>query len=257
MPEHRGDDAEPEAAGAAARGARPVDGDAERADELERVPQPEGDALEHSPHERAAVVPELEAGEGGAGAGDRHAASARLRGTARTGGPSAPGPHASASATRSANDVSGREPVAQPLQRARRRQHHAHRVPLAGNARGRTRAPAPAGRRERPAAPRRRRRRCPSRSRAAPAGRSRRRPPRRRSRPRRRRPGFLVTPPSQARVDAAHLRRLEHRRQPRGRRARARRAPPPTSERRATSSSSVPEASATSVAHSPVSRSRT
>ena len=149
-----------------------------------------------------------------------------------------------------------REPVAQPLQRAGGRQHHAHRVPLARHGVAeRVHARLRIGRRTR-AAPRRRRRRCPSRSRAGP--------------------GRSIPTPSAAAAqspapaatgipvhfvtgdrDAGDLGRLEDAAAATRAAPRARRAPRPTSARRATSSRSVPDASATSIAHSPVSRSRT
>ena len=66
---------------------RPTSGlDAELAQELERVPQPVGDALQHRAGERPAVVPQLEARRRRRARPDRRAACARRRGTARTGG---------------------------------------------------------------------------------------------------------------------------------------------------------------------------
>ena len=62
------------------RGPRP-----ELVEELERVAQPERDALQHRPPERAAVVTEREADECAAGVRIGMRASARPRDTARRG----------------------------------------------------------------------------------------------------------------------------------------------------------------------------
>ena len=67
-PEHGGDDLQPElAAGAAARRAADAGLDPERAQELERVAQPVGDALEDGPDECAAVMSEGQSLEHGPG----------------------------------------------------------------------------------------------------------------------------------------------------------------------------------------------
>ena len=75
---------------------------------------------------------ELEAGERGPRGRDRRAACARRRGTAQRGALGARPPRLGLGDEVGEGRV-GCEAVAEPLQRAGRREHHAHRVPLARN----------------------------------------------------------------------------------------------------------------------------
>ena len=249
-PQHRGADAQPEvAARTAARCARDRRLAAQRAQQVERIREPERDPLEHGAHDVAARVARAQA--------DERAARVRVgvgraltrevgqeEDAAGTGGRRLGLGH------QLVERHAGRERVARPLQRARGREHHAHGVPAARHrvaehvhARLRDRA----GRR---AGPRRRRPRC-----RAPARRARAAPRRRRAR----RPRNRRRPPPPARPRRCG---------PRSRATRATRgihasgtssASSTALEKRrsATSNSSVPEASATSIARSPQSRSRT
>ena len=242
--EHGRDDLQPQlAARAAARHAAAL----AAADEVERVAQAARDALEHGAHERAAVVADLEAGERAArvGVGVRRPLAGQVR------------------EERQALDARlPRSPPPRPAPRTRRRRRPAatpaSRPPTASRPsgarrpapRGRTRARAPAGPRGIPAAPRTRRRTCPSPLRAAPAGP---RPRRARRPPGRRRPPRPATPAGVRPDTSGDSSTL-------GSHARSISSASSTSSlqrRRATSSSSVPEASATSIARSPVSFSRT
>ena len=122
------DDREPElAAGAAARDAGELCFDADALQELERIAEPVRDPFEHGADERPAVVPELQADEGAARVrvGVRGALALEIGleeeafGTGRPRG-------------RLGEELVVRrapERLAQPLQRAGRREHHAHRVP--------------------------------------------------------------------------------------------------------------------------------
>ena len=100
--------------------------------QLERVAQSVRDAFEHRAHERAAVVAEREPDESAARVGIRvrRPLAREIRREQQ--------PLASRRPRRRLGDerlerLAGRDGVAQPAQRARRGQHHAHRVPRAGN----------------------------------------------------------------------------------------------------------------------------
>ncbi len=101
-------------------------------DELERVAQAERNALEHRPDECAAVVTKLETREGRA----RRRVCMRRPLPREVGSEEKP-VDAGAPGFGLGDEVGegrfGGEPVAQPLQRAGRREHHPHRVPLAGD----------------------------------------------------------------------------------------------------------------------------
>ena len=127
--EYRGDDPTPEPAARASTGDPGRAGiDAQIPQQLERVPQPERDAFEDGAHEGSAVVAKLKAHERAAGVGIRmrRALSGEVgqeEQTVRAGIP----------ALRLADELSEcrtrRSHVAEPLQRAGGRQHHAHHVP--------------------------------------------------------------------------------------------------------------------------------
>ena len=160
--------------------------------------------------------------------------------------------HASASPTSPSTETSGAR-RSEPLQGARRREHHAHRLPGAGDgvAEGVDCGPG----RARTGSAARTTPEVPSTTQTRRGGRSRRRSPRRAGRPhrRRRRPSA----PSRTAPFAEPGRRLEHGREPGRRAARARPSTSSLHARLTTSRRSVPEASEASIAHSPVRRSRT
>ena len=105
--ERGGDDSQPERAPRASAGDAAGGGlDPEPTNRVEHVAQPEGNALQHRPDERATVVPELEADERAARVGS----ACGVRSPARYGAkrrPSAPGSQPSASATSVSNEASG------------------------------------------------------------------------------------------------------------------------------------------------------
>ena len=183
--EDRRDDLQPEfAARAAARDAADLGADTERAQELERVAQPVGDALEHRPRRArrgrgAAREPDERAARVGIGCG--------VRSPARYGANSSPSvPGAQRRRLCVERCVVGAEHAPQPRERAGGAQHHAHRVPRAGHRMAEdvdARLGVRARRRE---ARRRRRPTCRARPRPARARRSRRRARRQPGRPRRR-----------------------------------------------------------------------
>ena len=106
--------------------------DAERAQEVERVAQPEGDAFEHGAHERSSIVAELQAGECAArvGVGVRRPLALQVREEEKSLDARLPALGLGHEAVE--RDVRC-DRVVEPLQRARGREHHAHRVPRAGN----------------------------------------------------------------------------------------------------------------------------
>ena len=225
---------------------------AELAQQVERVAQPVGDALEHRAHERAAVVAQRQAGERAArvGVGVRRALAGEVGQEREPLGARAPS--AAAAATSVVEAAPGAAVSRSHGQRARGGEHHAHRVPAARDGVAERVDARALGRR----ANARQRgeddaRGARARPRAAPAGRRPRRARRRPGRPRPPRPG------SPSRGLARDLGRLEQRAAATRGRARARRAPRRSSAGAATSSSSVPDASATSIACSPQSRRRT
>ena len=235
--EHGRDDLEPEAAArAAARRAARSRSDAELAQELERVPQAVGDALEHGA--RRARRDRAEA-RGRRTSPSRRGSACGVRSPCRYGRkstPSAPPPSAGL-----------RDQLVERRLRARahrgtsgarrRRSASRHRLPRAPGAHGRRRGRGPAGRVRTPAAPRGRRPTSRGRPRPCPA----RRPRRRARRP-------AGRPPPQSSVDSLTGEATRP-----GCRARA--GPPRSSAGWRRRRAACPEASAASIAHSPVSRS--
>ena len=241
----RGDDLEPQRAARAAAETRPtlgLDADARgaargsRAGRRRPPPAPRGQArrgrAELEADERAARVRigmgRALARKYGANRGLHPGATARPRRVAR-------------------GSRLGGGRVAKPAQRAGRGEHDAHRVPGPAR-RGRRRARVPPGSAWKPGARQRRRPRYRGRPRAGPARRPRRRarrPPGRRRRPR----------PARRRVgpDIDDSRRAAARQ----RSSSSAFSTSVDQRRAATSKSSVPDASATSIAYSPVSRRRT
>ena len=251
--EHGGDDPAPQSrARAATRDARHARLDAERAQQVERVAQAERDALEDRADEGATVVAQLEADERAARVrvGVRRPLAGEVRQEQEAVDTRLPGLRLR---DERVERRVGRDDVAEPLERAGGREHHAHRLPCARTAwqnawtRAADRARTPGARRGRP-------RTCRARPTAPRAGRRRPRSPRQAGRPRRRRPG-----------SPGH--RVRRRRRPArgdsstgGSHSRGSSSASSTSAlqaRRSTSRSSVPEASEASIAHSPVSRRRT
>ena len=104
--------------------------DSEPAQELERVPQPERDALEHRTDEGSAVVVHRQADEGAARVriGVRRALSGQVRKEEEAVRPGRP-------TTGLGDEIVerrlGREAIAKPLQGAGGGEHHAHGVPCA------------------------------------------------------------------------------------------------------------------------------
>ena len=129
--EHGRDDTQPDvAAGSAARDSRVGGLDSEPAQELERVPQPERDALEHRTDEGSAVVVHREADERAAGVriGVRRALSREVRKEEETVRPGVP---ASGLGDEVVERRLGRKAVAEPLEGPGGGEHHAHGMPRA------------------------------------------------------------------------------------------------------------------------------
>ena len=222
---------------------------ADRTEELERVPQAERHALEHGADERAAVVAEREAGEGRTRASG---STCGVRSPARYGQERQPldtrRPRARPRRQPRREARRGQPPRAASRASRRRRASPPSRASRPGP-RGRRNARARPGRRQTPAAPRRRLPMCRARPTEGRGGRLRLRA--------RRPPGHLRPRPPEVRqrsgrepVDSSAA----------GSQSVGISSPSRTSplQRRCrTSKSRVPEASATSVACSPASRSRT
>ena len=210
---------------------RPADRlDAELDEQLERVAQPEGDALEHGARERAPVVAERQPRERAPRIriGVRRSLAGEVGSEEKTLGARRPRGRVGEQLL-----VAGAEHVAQPAERAGRREHHAHRVPgvrdgvaervqarlRVGGVRGQRREHDPGGAEHDGQAsgtvdsdPERRR----------PPGRRRRRSPCTRARPAARRPAARAAPAARRSTAAARRRRAASRRR-RRRRSRARR----------------------------------
>ncbi len=128
--EHARHDPEPLlAAGAPAGDPRELDGAAgELVDEIERVTQPEGHALEHGAHERSAVMAHAQAGECAASIRIcvRRALAREVRREQQPLGSRRP--LGGLGDERVVSDPGG-DRVSQPAQAAGGREHHAHRVP--------------------------------------------------------------------------------------------------------------------------------
>ena len=131
--EDRGDDPQPLlAAGAAAGDPSALRRGADLAEQVERVAEPERDALEHRPDEGAAIVaqPESDEGTAGIGVGVRGALAGEVGQEQQALAPRRPGGGGVDELAVAA--VRGHD-VVQPAQRAGRRHRHPHGVPGAGD----------------------------------------------------------------------------------------------------------------------------